>query len=77
VTRCKSCGKPVCGCSNPEYQGVVADLARVKALFQQRAVCAVMGINPESPHPISPTDDRMNSGGAASNRPASFVSGRR
>jgi hypothetical protein len=64
ASRCRSCGKPVCDCSDPEYQGVVADLARAKAVFQLRAVCTAMGI-PQSPRPI-PTD-RASYGSAVSN----------
>lgn len=53
MTRCKSCGKPVCGCSDPEYQGV-AVIAHVRDARQLAGICAAMAI-PTSPRPI-PTD---------------------
>lgn len=71
MTRCKSCGKPVCGCSDALYDGVVIIDDRSEPGSWARHIRHTESMR--SSHPISPTDDRMTSGGAASNRPASIV----
>ena len=42
MTRCRACKQLVCPHPDP-----IPELARVKAIFQQRAILAAMGINPD------------------------------
>ena len=72
---CKSCGKPICGCSDPEYQGVVRDLARVRAIFQLRAVTAALGIHPDTPAKTDATLHGRETGSAVTNHTRAALSG--
>lgn len=65
---CRACrSAEPCGCPDAIWQGVapasavVRDLARVKAIFQQRAILAAMGLNPDAiptHRPARPAADR-------------------
>lgn len=48
---CATCHKPVCGCPDAAYGGpgnLLAELARVRCLFQQRSILTHIGINPDA-----------------------------
>lgn len=69
---CKSCGKPICGCSDPQYAGIVIIDDRSEPGSWARHIRHTECMR--SSHPISPTDDRMTSGGSGHRAvPASFV----
>lgn len=71
MSGCRACGRDDCGCPDPVWQGVIIidDRSDPGSWAQHIIDTEYM----RSSHPISPTDDRMTSGGAASNRPASIV----
>jgi hypothetical protein len=69
MTKCRTCHKPICGHSDAEYAGIVADMARAELAFMRRESAPFT----ESSRPVSPLTDRTSSGGTAQRRPASVV----